>query len=245
MDIPLWQKISLRVQQALFDVKQQQAFLEDIASLVEDGVPLKQALETCVKVNQGAEQALAKAMLEKIAQGDHVAEAMKGWYPPAIVEIIRAGEEGGILAQTLHAATASLTKRESAFSALFNMFVYPVTVLFMALGVSIFINHSIFDSFRAITPVAHWPEDAQTLAGIANFIESWWWVLLLTIGILIFLFVRILRDYVGDIRPWLDKLPIWSLYRQLNAARFMETLGLLIANGLILKRGIKNFTIPR
>lgn len=239
MDVPLWQKISLRVQQALFDVKQQQAFLEDIASLVEDGVSLKQALETCVKVNQGAEQVLAKAMLDEIAQGNHVAEAMTGWYPPAIVDIIRAGEEGGILAQTLHTAAAGLTKRESAFSALFSMFVYPLTVLCMALGVSVFINHSIFDSFRAITPVSHWPDNAKTLAGIADFVQHWWWLIILSLGIIIFLFMRFMRDYIGDARPWLDKLPIWSLYRQLNAARFMETLGLLIANGLILKRSLK------
>jgi type II secretory pathway component PulF len=236
---PWWQKIELRTRQYLFDIKQQQAFLEDVASLIEDGVPLKSALETVVRINKGSEQILATTMLLQIAAGKSLAEGMRGWYPDAIIEVIRAGEEGGVLPKAMRAAAASLTKRETVFTSLFNSLVYPVVVLIAALGVAVFINHSILDSFRQLTPMSQWPSGAKTLVAFANFIEYWWWLIVIAMGVLIFLIVRFVRDYIGDARAWLDKLPLISLYRKLSSARLMETLGLLISNGLVLKRAIK------
>jgi type II secretory pathway component PulF len=242
MDVHLsrvWQQLQLKLNQLSFDTKAQQAFLEDMASLIEDGVPLKQVLESFVAIHQGAPRQLAESMLSQLSQGYPIAEGMVGWYAPEIIEIIRAGEEGGILAQVLRTTAASLTQRESALNSVLNSMTYPLVVICGALAVSVFINHSIFSSFRSITPVREWPVGAQILTGIANFVQDWWWMLLATVFILIFLFIRFLKDYIGDLRPTLDNLPIWNIYRKLNAGRFMETLGLLIANGLVLKKALK------
>jgi type II secretory pathway component PulF len=235
----MWEKFQLKFQQISFDLKAQQAFLEDIAALVEDGVPLKQALEVYANLSHGASKTLANNMLQRISEGKYVADGMIGWFPPGIVEMIRAGEEGGILPKVLRTAAASLTKREGALSALFNIMIYPFVVMSMAFGVSIFINHSIFDSFRAITPMDRWPENAKILAGFSSFMQDWWWLILLTLIVLIFLFIRFLRGYSGEGRVYLDKLPIWSLYKKMQAAQLMETLGLLISNGLVMKKALK------
>jgi type IV pilus assembly protein PilC len=235
----MWDKFQIKFQQLLFTVKEQQAFLEDVAALVEDGVPLKQTLEIYIKLNTDASRTLAESMLRQISQGKPVADGMTGWFPPAIVEIIRAGEEGGMLAKVLKAAAASLTRREGTVSALFSVMIYPVVVMTMALGVSVFINHTIFDSFREITPADKWPQNAQLLAAISTFLQHWWWLLILTILILLFLFARFLQGYIGDLRPALDKLPIWSLYRKMQAGQLMETLGMLLSNGLIMKKTLK------
>lgn len=242
MDVSLslvWQKIQLKLNQISFDTQSQQAFLEDLASLIEDGVPLKQVLESFIAIHQGGARQLAESMLSQLSQGNPVADGMVGWYSDEIVEIIRAGEEGGILAQVLRTTAASLTQRESVLNSVLNSLTYPFVVICGALGVSVFINHSIFASFRSITPEAQWPTGAQLLSSFANFIQHWWWLLLLTALILAFLFVRFLKDYIGDLRPKLDEMPVWSTYRKLNAGRFMETLGLLIGNGLVLKKSLK------
>jgi len=233
------QKIQLKFQQLFFDVKSQQAFLEDIAALVEDGVPLKQTLEIYIDLSKDASRVLAASMLKQISEGQPIADGMTGWFPPGIVEIIRSGEEAGILSKVLKASAASLTKREGALSALLNLMVYPVVVICMALGVSVFINHSIFDSFRDIIPVDRWPQNARILAATASFVQHWWWLLILTVIILIFLFNRFLLGYTGDLRPHLDKLPIWALYRKMQSAQLMETMGMLISNGLVLKKALK------
>ena len=235
----VWQKLQLKLNQISFDTKAQQAFLEDMASLIEDGVPLKQVLESFAAIHQGAARQLAQSMLSQLSQGYPIADGMVGWYSNEIIEIIRAGEEGGILAQVLRTTAASLTQRESALNTVINSLTYPLIVICGALGVSVFINHSIFSSFRSITPVREWPVGAQILSSIAYFVQHWWWMLLITVAMLIFLFVRFLKDYIGDLRPTLDNMPIWNLYRKLNSGRFMETLGLLIGNGLVLKKALK------
>lgn len=235
----MWQKIQLKVQQLSFDVKSQQAFLEDIAALVEDGVPLKQTLEIYIDLSKDAARTLAASMLKQISEGQPVADGMIGWLPPAIVEVIRSGEEAGILSKVLKAAAVSLTRREGSLTALFNQMTYPVVVICMALGVSVFINHSIFTSFRDIIPVDRWPDNARLLASIASFVQHWWWLLILTLVILLFLFSRFLQGYTGELRGQLDKLPIWNLYRKMQAAQLMETIGMLISNGLVLKKALK------
>lgn len=234
----MFQKVLLKIQQFFFDLKMQQAFLEDLAALVEDGVPLNQALMIYVKLNKDSARLLAQQMLDKIAQGKSVSDAMLGWFSPAVVEMVRAGEEGGILTKTLRVAASTLMQRESAFSALFNSMVYPVVVVCMALGVSIFINHSIFTSFREIVPLERWPNSARLLAATADVVQHFWWLIIISMGLLVFLWIRFLRDYIGDARQYLDKLPIWSLYKKMHAARLMETLGLLMSNGLVLKKSL-------
>ena len=48
-----------------------------------------------------------------------------------------------------------------------------------------------------------------------------------------------MTNYVGEFRPLLDQYPPFSFYRRLAAARLLETLGLLVANGVVFKSAIK------
>lgn len=240
MDLKLvWQRLQQQLDYWTFSTPEQQAFLEDIAALLEDGVPVKEALEIYQKINTGVARKLAQAVLNRIAQGRHLADGLIGWYPAHIVEVIRAGEEGGALAKTLQVSAASLSKRENAFSALFSSLSYPFVVICAALGVSVFINHSIFNSFRTIRPTRFWPQNARTIVDVANFVQDWWWFLIIVVGLSIFLIVQIMRSYTGPGRNWLDRMPLFSLYRKIIGARFMELMGLLIGNGVVFKRALK------
>ena len=46
-------------------------------------------------------------------------------------------------------------------------------------------------------------------------------------------------NYIGEYRKLLDKVPPFSIYRTLSAARFMDNLGLLIINGVVFKNALK------
>jgi type II secretory pathway component PulF len=48
----------------------------------------------------------------------------------------------------------------------------------------------------------------------------------------------VLQNLSGSLRTSLDSLPIFSLYRDFIAAQFMETTGLLLTNGIVLKRAL-------
>lgn len=221
-----------------FTQKHQQAFLEDISTLIEDGVPANQAVQTIAQIATGVVKNVANAILQKISEGKPIADGMQGWFPQPIVEIVRAGEEGGTLAENLHAGARALAQKNKGLTALVNSTVYPIAVIIMGLVVSVFIKHSVFANFAAIKPVSQWPSNGQVLYNTATFVESWWWLVLIIIVAFFIMLGRLLQELTGEPRKFMDSLPILTLFRSVTAARFMETLGLLLSNGIVLKRAL-------
>lgn len=221
-----------------FTQKHQQAFLEDVSTLIEDGVPANQAVQTVAQMATGSIKTVANNILQKISEGKPIADGMQGWFPQPVVEIIRAGEEGGTLAENLAAAARALAQKSKGLTAIVNSIVYPIAVIVMGLVVSVFVKHSVFANFAAIKPVNQWPTNGQVLYQVATFVESWWWLVLIIIVAFFVMLGRLLQELTGEPRRLMDSLPILYLYRSVTAARFMETLGLLLSNGIILKRAL-------
>ena len=235
----MWDRIEQKWHQLQFNRKLQQAFLEDVALLVEDGVSVTKAIDTLVKVATGPTKVVAGVAAEAIGKGKLLADGLVGWFNPAIIEIIRAGELGGDLARSLRAAANSLTQTNSIWSILINSLAYPVVVLGLALGLTVFLKYSVLSSFATIRPVAQWPAVGQNLYHLASIVEHAWWVVLLIMVLLVILTHRVLHNATGPGRRFIDKMPLLSFYRDAAAARVMETLGLLITNGVMLKKALE------
>ncbi|SRR5579883_205548 len=224
---------------ARFGSKQQLAFLEDFYLLVNDGIPANRAIEMLSQVTTGLTREVALSISQKISEGQPLAEGMRDWFTSNVIEIIRVGEEGGALNETIKSAINTMTQRSGTLSALIGAILYPLMVLVMACAVIIYLNQTVFVQFRAIKPIDQWPDAGKTLIWAATIIQDWWWLVILgVLGIVIF-FRVMLNNYVGEFRSTLDLIPPFSLYRQFVAARFMETLGLLVANGVVFKSALK------
>jgi type II secretory pathway component PulF len=103
----------------------------------------------------------------------------------------------------------------------------------------VYMNHSVFPQFASIKPITQWPSNGQNLVAIANFIQNWWYLVLIALVGLTVLITFTVKNVVGETRAVLDSIFGFTIYRQLTAARFMETLGLLIANGVVFKQALK------
>ena len=236
---PFIKQLKQKLKHLLFNSKQQQAFLEDIAMLVQDGIALNQAVAIVNKTATGLLAEVANTVLVKLAEGQSFAAGLKGWFSMTVVEVLRAGEEGGTLTRSMMAATEILKQRNTVISSLINSLAYPITVMCLGFIVAIFINNSVFQSFAVIKPISQWPSNGQTAVALANFIENyWWWALIILISCMALL-AQVLRNYIGEARSAIDNLPILSLYRKLTAARFMEILALLILNGVVFRKALK------
>ncbi|NNM58197.1 MAG: hypothetical protein HKM04_00060 [Legionellales bacterium] len=231
--------LSKAVEKLSFGTAEQQAFLEDLATLVDDGVPANKAVEVIGHVETGSKRNVADQISLKIAQGKGIVDGMEGWFSPAVIELIRAGEQGGTLGSNIRMAAQTMGTKSETFSSLASSLTYPLVVLIAGCAVLVYMNHSVFIQFAAITPVSKWPSNGQNLVAMANFIQDWWPLVLGVFGGLVVLIVILIRRLVGDIRMTIDKIFGFNIYRQLAAARFMETLGLLIANGVVFKKALK------
>lgn len=225
--------------QLQFGRKAQQAFLEDLCSLLKDGVSINTAIETIREVSTGVTKKIAIHILDQLAQGKLLADGLYTWFQHPLVEVIRAGENSGTLTTTLTSATQSFNQKSSAITAFFNAIIYPLTVVLLALGVTVFIKNSVLLSFAKIKPIAEWPSVGQSLFHIGQMTETWWWLALIMLLFLIVVVIKVLRDLTGGARHFIDQLPFVSLYRYDVAARFMQTLGLLITNGVIFKKALQ------
>lgn len=228
----------LRLQRLLFSSKEQQAFLEDWTSLVEDGVAPVKALETLRQICNKNAVAVTDAILDSIATGETLSNGMRGWFSPTIVELISAGEGGGSLPQTMRSATESMQAKNSVIGSVVASLAYPVVVLILGLYVTVYINNSILTQFAAILPINRWPQEGQNLVKFANLVQSSWYIaLFLFVGIVVGLY-QFLYRYIGTYRGHVDKIPMLSLYRRIASSHFMETLGLLTSNGVVFKKAL-------
>jgi type II secretory pathway component PulF len=233
-----WQPWLLRLQHLQFTRQYQQAFLEDLASLIEDGVPASQAIDVIISVSIGINKKVAEAISTCIAKGQSLADGMQPWFSHAIVEMIRVGESNGALPQTLRACASTYTQYTNTMSTFLAAVLYPLSVVILALGITVFIKDSVLSSFLSFKPLATWTDAGKTLYRLGSIMESAWWLILLAIGILTFIINNILKNLTGEMRRWIDELPLLSIYRAALAARFMEMLGLLIANGVVVRQAL-------
>src|SRR5690348_11270134 len=202
-----------------FGTKKQLAFLEDFYLLVNDGIPANRAIEMMAQVTTGITREVAESLSDKIAQGQPLADGMKEWFVPNVVEIIRVGEAGGALAQTLKSAINTLGQQGAAIGALISALIYPLIVITMACIIIVYLNTSVFVQFKAIKPMSEWPDAGLQLVGLADFIQSWWWTVILGVIALIITLKWLMSNYVGDLRPMLDRFPPFSFYKRMVSGR--------------------------
>jgi type II secretory pathway component PulF len=221
-----------------FTYKQQQAFLQDLAALIEDGVPASQAIDVIIEVSEGISKMVAQSVSSSLFRGQGLAEGMQPWFSHPVVEVIRVGEVSGALPQTLRAAADTYKDYSSTLSAFLSSVLYPLTVMVLALGMTVFIKNSVLTGFVEIKPLAEWPSVGQHLYNLGALVEAGWWLILLTIVLLAIIINNVLKNVTGQVRSWIDDVPLMSIYRSLLASRFMETLGVLLANGVVLKQAL-------
>ncbi|HSW93091.1 MAG TPA: type II secretion system F family protein [Gammaproteobacteria bacterium] len=232
-------KIIHQLKRLQFGKKAQLAFLEDFYLLVNDGIPANRAIEMMAQATTGITRDVALSIAQKISEGQLLADGMRDWFTVSIVEIIRVGEEGGALTETLRSAIKTLGQQSGATAAVVSAVTYPLIVIAMACGIIVYLNNGVFMEFQTIKPMDQWPEAGRDLVTLAQLIQYWWWLVIAAVIAIILLFRRLMSNYVGELRPVLDKFPPFNLYRRFAAARLMETLGLLVANGVVFKNAIK------
>ena len=108
-----------------FGYKAQLAFLEDLYLLIEDGIPANRAIELMGQATEGLPREVALSIASKIAAGQPLADGMIDWFSANVVEIIRVGESGGALAQTMRSAINMLSQQGVAMGALISAIAYP------------------------------------------------------------------------------------------------------------------------
>jgi len=216
-------------------------FTRQLATLIDAGLPI---LRSLFILQEQSESIMFKKKIEHMARdieaGSSLSEAMGKHgkvFDKLYVNMVRAGEIGGVLENVLNKIAEFLEKRQALNSKVRSAMMYPIVVMLMSGLIVGYILVSIIPRFAAIfqTLGADLPGPTMMLVHLSNLlIHHGIWVV---IGLILFyiLMSKINKTptgkYVFD-RIKLKIPAVGPLIQKIAIARFADTLSTLINSGV-------------
>jgi len=216
-------------------------FTRQFSVMIDAGLPLVQALD--IIGNQAENPAFKKVLLAvkvKVESGATFADSL-GEHPKVFdelfVQLVRAGEIGGILDTILQRLGAYIEKNEKLARRVKGAMTYPAIVLFIAVGVVVVMLLFVVPTFEKMFKEmgGTLPGPTQSLVDLSVLVQTRWY-LIFGIPVVVFaVFKALIRKGRGQ-EIWhatVLKLPLaGSLIRKIAVARFTRTMGTMISSGV-------------
>lgn len=218
------------------------AFTQQLATLFEAGVPLDRALGILEELTANARmRVITGDLLRSVRGGTSLSEALAKHHPRPFsrlyINMVRAGEKGGVLEVALRRLAEFLESRAAFQEAIVSALAYPVVVTAVGAGAIVFLLTFVIPRFATIFEDMNQavPLPTQILLSVSGTIREYWWI-----GALVAL-VAVLawRAWTGtpEGRVQRDRLVlrlprVGDLVRKIETARFTRTLGTMLQSGV-------------
>lgn len=224
-----------------FTAAQVVQFTQQLATLLGAGQPLDRALQILLDLPESDK---AKRMLERIrdtvrggAPLSDALEAEHGVFSRLYVNMVRAGEAGGSLDDTLRRLADYLERSRELKSGVINAMIYPaflVGMVFLSLFILlVYVVPQFVPMFRDMN--VQMPLITKIVFGVGSVLQSFWWAIA---AVLVFAALWLARQYRDpDTRLKLDERVLRTrvlgdVLLKLDTARLARTLGTLLKNGV-------------
>ena len=223
-------------------------FTRQFSVMLDAGLPLVQCLEI---LGGQQEDKIFKAVIDAVRgdveSGSSLADAMKkhpGAFDNLYVNMIAAGEAGGILDIILQRLSTYIEKAVKLTAQVKSAMIYPVAVIIIAAGVVFVILWKVIPVFAQLFAGlgAELPLVTRIVVAASNFIAAYAIWVILMIVLLVSALKQWHKTHRG--RRVLDNLQlripiIGLLLRKIAIARFCRTLGTLTASGVPILDGLE------
>jgi type IV pilus assembly protein PilC len=223
-------------------------FTRQFATMIDAGLPLVQCLD--ILGRQMDKQVFKKILVEvkeSVESGQTFADSLRK-HPKAFdelfVNLVAAGEVGGILDVILNRLAAYLEKAQKLKKKVKSAMTYPATVVGIAVIVIAVILIYVIPAFSKMFSDfgSALPAPTQFVINLSNFVKDYIIAIIVSIIVFVFLFKRFYRTPKG--REFIDrnvlKAPIFGLLiRKVAVAKFTRTLGTMISSGVPILDGLE------
>lgn len=216
-------------------------FTRQFATMIDAGLPLVQCLE--ILASQQENRTFKKVLSQvksTVEGGSTFAEGLKEHpkiFDDLFVNLVHAGETGGILDTILRRLAVFLEKSEALKRKVKGAMVYPAVVITIALGVVAILLLFVIPVFKEMFEGAGQALPGPTLfvMAMSEFLQKYFLYIAILIGVMIFLFRKFYMTKKG--RAVVDRtmlrVPVFGvLLRKVAVARFCSTLGTMISSGV-------------
>lgn len=219
-------------------------FCRQFSTMVDAGVSLVRCLD--VLSAQTQDPKLKKILLdlgERVEGGESLSRAMQRHprtFSNLFIGMIRAGEVGGVLEESLQRLSAFLEADVALRRKVKSALTYPVLVAILATGITLFLVYWFVPQWIDILydlgmKKDDLPAPTQFLVTVSDLLVHRWWVLILSITFIIvayklFVSTRFGRRVADRVKL---KIPVFGkLHHKICMARFSRTMGTLLTSGV-------------
>ncbi|MDP3981008.1 MAG: type II secretion system F family protein, partial [Chlamydiota bacterium] len=211
-------------------------FSRQLAVLIDAGLPLLRSLHVLQEgeKNKALKDSIGK-LSESVEGGSTFSEALSRQpkiYDKLFINMVRAGEIGGVLDEILNRLAEFMEKIQRLKSRVKAAMIYPTLVLVFAGGILSFLVGVIIPKFADIFMEMDidLPTMTAVLIDFSNFAKTRWYIFILLIALMIISLRMMVKNDRGRLIYDRVKLgiPIFGiLFRKVAIARFSRTLGTL------------------
>lgn len=219
-------------------------FTRQLSTMVSAGVPLLRALTTLQAQAESKKLREVLSLVNKDVQGGMSLGDAFGKHPDVFsdvfVNMVRAGESGGILDDILKRLAVQQEKNDSIRKKVKSAMTYPVVLLVITFGaffgLMLFVVPMIGSILKDLGgPEAKLPEITQAMLFISDVLKNQWYIVL-AVGVgVAFLARRWVKTPRGksQFHHWAIKVPaVGVIIRKLAVARFARTFASLLGAGV-------------
>ena len=228
-------------------------FTRQLATLVNAGLPLMRGIEVLKRQMRDPQmQEALNGISENIAAGGTFSESLTAYpkiFDNLYVNMVKAGEAGGVLEVVLGRLAEFAEKAERIKNKVKGAMIYPVVVLFAAVGITAFLLVAVIPKFQQVFEDmmggAELPAVTQFVIDASQFVQHNGLQLLIAVVAVIFVLKIIKKTekgaYFFDVMKL--KMPVTGTLAQRSAvSKFTRTLGTLLSSGVPI---LQSLTITR
>jgi len=221
-------------------------FTNQLAVLQDAGIPVTRSLRILEgQMPQGGMKRTAASLVEDVEGGTSLSEAMAKHpkvFDDLYVNMVRAGEAGGIQEEILQRLASFMETSEDIKSRVKGALAYPIAILLVMVAVLIvvfvYVIPELIKVFEKVIPggrdAMHWT--TITVINISEHLQAWWWAWILG-ALLVFALHGWLVLKVEGYRRFRDRVRLrfpyfGGLVRKSQVARFGRTFGTLVQSGV-------------
>jgi len=218
------------------------------ATMVNAGLPLVQSLNILAEQTENkALAAVLRQVVYDVESGHTLADALRK-HPRAFsdlfVNMVAAGEAGGILDTILLKLAAYLEKNDAIVRKVKGAMIYPAVIFAVAIIAVIVLLVFVIPTFQTMFASVGMdlPLPTRIVIGASRVLTNYWWMIIGAVVILAFAVNRYYRTSAGrlQIDSLLLRAPvIGDVLRKSAVSRFTRTLGTLISSGVAILDGLE------
>jgi type IV pilus assembly protein PilC len=223
-------------------------FTRQFATMINAGLPLVQSLDILAQQTENKTLAgVTRQVVYDVESGQTLADALRK-HPKAFsdlyVNMVAAGEAGGILDTILQRLAQFLEKNDAIIRKVKGAMVYPaviMTVAVVAVAVLLIFVIPTFQNMFASVQL-ELPLPTRIVIGMSSVLKSYWWAIIGAMGLIVFSINRYYKTAAGrlQIDGFLLKFPVLGdVLRKSAVSRFTRTLGTLISSGVSILDGLE------